>query len=94
MNKKLDILGKNERLVIKINLNKLTLSIEKKLKNLQNVIVYSEDFNIDIETELDELIKNFYSRYEEKLTIQLYWENELKNATKINIDSDQEENED
>lgn len=94
MNKKLDILGKNERLVININLNKLTLSIEKKLKNLQNVIVYTEDFDIDLETELDELIENFYSRYEEKLTIQVYWENELKEATKINLDSDKEKNED
>lgn len=94
MNKKLDILGKNERLVININLNKLTLSIEKKLKNLQNVIVYTENFDIDLETELDELIENFYSRYEEKLTIQVYWENELKEATKINLDSDKEKNED
>lgn len=75
----------NEKLVIKIIMDQLTLGIEKKDKNLVKRIVFEKQYTINIETQIDQLINEFYNEYLEKLSNEKFWAEKFENATKIDI---------
>lgn len=93
MKKTLKINGSdNLFLRIEINLNKLKLTIINKSASYEKKEIYSEDYLIDIESKIDEIIEEFYIKYNKFNDIEIYWTEELKDSTQIelNIDEDEE----
>ena len=68
-------LDKQENLELKIdiNLNKLKLTLQSKNKDMRLFDIYSDSFEIDAETNMNKLIYNFYNKYIELKSIELFW---------------------
>jgi len=95
MKKKLSILEKlpngevvepNVRLMIDIHLDRLTLIIQKKLKSMEIREEFSETFQIDEKTPIDDIINDFYLKYLKLKDIEIYWDNTLKDTEVIEFD--------
>ena len=89
-----DVVEPNVRLMIDIHLDKLTLIIQKKLKTMEIRDEYFEEFTIDEETPIDDLINQFYLKYLKLSDIEDYWDNALKNTEVIEFDLTEEDTED
>ena len=95
MEKKLAILEKigdgefvepDVRLKIKFHLDKMTLILQKKLKTMEVITEYSEEFTVDEESPIDDIIHDFYIKYNRLKNIENYWSNNLKNTEVIEFD--------
>ena len=81
MGKKIDINDVKEnkkiRLDVHVHNNEMTLKLEKKEENFQISIEYEEKHIVNTDTDFDDLVFNFYSKYVELKTIQYYWKEKL-----------------
>jgi hypothetical protein len=102
MIKKLSILEKieedklvepNLRLKIDINLDKMTLILEKKLKSLEVIEEYSKTYTIDEESELDDILDEYYKEYLKLKSIENYWSDALKDTEVIEFNLMEEKKE-
>ena len=92
MQKTLNIANEeNRRIKIIIHLNNLRLSVEEKQQSLEVIEVYNEDHIIDIDTDLDVLIYDFYKRFLEVKDVEYFWTDQLKEQKIVEFNFDLEE---
>lgn len=91
MKKTLDIIHSGDdklRLKIEIHLNEMRLTIEKKMESMEIDEIYSDIYNISMDTEIDEIFNEFYNKFLKLKDIENYWSNNFKGATVIELNED------
>jgi hypothetical protein len=83
-----EIVDPDIRLKIDIHLNKMKLTIQKKLESLDIRDVYTDDFEIDEESDMTEIFHEFYKDYIRLTNIEYYWNDILKKGKVVEINMD------
>lgn len=71
------------RLKMDFRLNKLILTLEKKLTSMEIIPIFIRTFEIDKESKIDEILENFYEEYLKLKEIEEFWSNEFAEAKVI-----------
>lgn len=80
----------NLRIKIDIKLDKMELTIQRKLESLDIVDDYSEYFIIDTESKIDEIMLKFYQDYLKLKEIEEFWKQELDDAKVVEFEEEKD----